>query len=722
MAQRKVKVTLTFKILSAILFIIIATATATGLFLYNTSKDIRITSVYDELASRLDELKDRLEIDDKMITGRLKTISSSPLMVNFIKGRANVQGVKKVFSQVVKSDPAIRGVFITNKNAKLMAQYLDFDEPLPELDEIIDTEEMSPTTPYFEPYLTQEFPYFIYYKAIVSNGEIVGVLGIVADGNNILTTANASFTRKKDHAPNRECSKCHDKQKPLSEKGFTVVFDSDGNLLLSPLLKDGLILKNKPEFTKIFKQASKELKKSRIVEQEFNIKGKTYLAAFSIVELNSFKMTVGYFKNKDFVLASLNKGRLISFGTTILIAIIVFIITSISFRKVFSPLFALSNAMEKVREGDYDIRVEVTSTDELGALGDGFNEMLNRIGGFIQTEEDKERIQRQAIGLMDVVSQAADGDMTVEAEVTADELGAVADAFNMMTASIRELINDIKMAGDSIVDATEQLLQSAEKTSQGAAIQIEELNKTTEKIKLFERLSMDVSEKAKEAAQITEDAADTAGSGLNMLNETIDSMMNVRRYSQMASKKVKSLGERSMEIGEITNVISDISYQTNLLALNAAIEAARAGEYGHGFAVVADEIRKLAERSNTATKEIAELIKSIQVETAETVKLVEESTVNIEQSSTLAEQAGTSLKNINLSLSETKETVSNIAVDITQQAQEAASVADSIAKVREISVATSEDVKKTNTIVTTLSQLAEMFKEAVDKFKVDDNG
>lgn len=719
MAQKNVRFSLSFKILVAILIIIITTATATGLFLYETSKDIRITSEYDDLATRLDELKDKLAGENKFIISRIKTLASSSVIADFVRKRGNSAQVKKIFAEIVESDVVVSGIFVTDMDVNLVGQNLAFDAPLPELDEVIDTDDLSLTTVYFEPYITQEFPYFIYYRAIVDQGEAVGVIGIVIDGENIISSANTSFTRKKDHAPNRECKQCHNKAKPLSDKGFTVVYDSDGNILLSPYLQDGLFFGNNAELNSIYKETSKELKTARIIEKEISIGGKIYLATFSTVELNSFKLVVGFMKNKEHTLISLNRGRLIAFGTTILISFIVFLLTSISFRRIFSPLFTLSNAMEKVREGDYDIRVEITSSDELGELGEGFNEMLNRISDFIQTEDDRERIQKQAIGLMDVVSQAADGDMTIDAEVTADELGAVADAFNMMTSSIRDLIDDIKTAGDSIVDATEQLLQSAEKTSEGASIQIEELNETADKIQLFEVLSLSVSEKAKGAALVTENAAATAESGLKMLDETIESMLNVRRYSQMASKKVKSLGERSMEIGEITNVISDISYQTNLLALNAAIEAARAGEYGHGFAVVADEIRKLAERSNKATKEIAELIKSIQSETAETVRLVEESTVNIEQSSTLAEKAGGALKDINTSLSDTKLTVNKIAVDIARQAEDAGAVAESISKVREISIATSQDVKKTNTIVTTLSQLAEMFKEAVDKFKVE---
>lgn len=721
MGKNSTKKTLELKLLIIFVFVIFLTGFLSVYVVYNRSQESAKENIYDDITTRIGNFRDALHEHDESVERRLRSLSAVPFLGREVAGESAMPESSRFVKEMITDSEILKGVAVLDKAGNILAGAKAFEGEMPDFKEIImPFPTLEPGETYFEPYLTKNLPYVIYYTPLKHNGAKVGSLAFIASGEYLLSYANREFTKHKFHEPKRrECLNCHTGEDKLENMGFTVIYDIDGNLLMSPMVDNSDILPSgSQELDAIYNKINEQLKDDKALEMEINYKGQTYLASFENVYYQRFGITVGFLKNKSYMLSEIQQSGVFAFIVTALIALVFTVVAYVGLRKLFSPVFQVSGAMQQVMDGNYEIRVETKRNDQLGNLVYGFNEMLDKITEYIQTEEDRDRMQKQVIEMMDKVSDAAEGDMTVEADVTADELGAVADAFNMMTGNMRDLIEDIKKAGDSIIGATDDLLESAEKTSAGASTQIKELESITERMEMFRKLSREISNKAQETVKVTENAASMAEHGKQMIDDTTESMFNVRRYSQLASKKVKSLGERSMEIGEITGVISDISNQTNLLALNAAIEAARAGEYGHGFAVVADEIRKLAERSNTATKEIAELIKGIQTETADTVKLVEESTVNVEKSSDMAEDTGQSLTQINESLAGAKKAIGEIYEDIEQQHSEAEAVADGVGKVKDISEDTAEDVKQTNSTVTTLSQLAEMLKEAVDKFKV----
>jgi len=718
MAEKKVKFSLLSRVVLLLLVVIALVSFTASYIVYLSSEKTEVKNILQDLTTRIDGTFERIEDKDKEVGIILRTFTISPLLKSALQSKVKKSVIEEEMNKFLNTFDDISALYLVDLDYNIIGKASTKDINLLPFDEIIYYEDLKLNEYYAESYMTKDVPYVVYYSPVGDENGIYGALVALVDSNYLLGYTNTEFTKMKFHESKRSCANCHTKEQGLINYGFTVVYDADGNLVLNPLYGDRLFFEKKPEFTAIFNEIKPVLKLDKFIEKEVIIQGQPFFASFGKLRFKKTELYIGMLKNKNYKLASIQKGGLFSIGITAVLALIIFFVTIVLMRRSLFPVFELNNAMQRVMEGEYDIRVASRTSDELGSIAEGFNEMLDRISGYIQTDEDRKRLQNQVINLMDVVSEAAEGKLTVEAEVTADELGAVADAFNMMTGNIRELINDIKSAGDSIVDATEKLLMAAKKTSEGANIQIEELNKTYEVITVFKKNSQASATKSEETVEVTTIASDLAEKGFAMLDETVDAMLNVKRYSQLASKKVKSLGERSLEIGDITNVINEISNQTNLLALNAAIEAARAGEYGHGFAVVADEIRKLAERSTKATKEIAELIKSIQLETSETVKLVEESTVNIEHSSDLAEKAGNSLKDINEGLVKARDSIREISLEIINQAEEANNVALSIEKVREIAESTVEGVKQTNMIVATLSQLAEMFKEAVDKFRV----
>jgi twitching motility protein PilJ len=195
-------------------------------------------------------------------------------------------------------------------------------------------------------------------------------------------------------------------------------------------------------------------------------------------------------------------------------------------------------------------------------------------------------------------------------------------------------------------------------------------------------------------------------------------MQRIRAAVQTTGKKIKGLGERSLEIGAIIEVINEIATQTNLLALNAAIEAARAGEQGRGFAVVADEVRKLAERAARATKDITGLIKGIQVETSEAVTVMEEGTREVEEGTKLADQAGAALREIEQIVKQTAVLMTDITKAADDQVEVTAQVVHSMDTISKLTQETTHGVQDTVSTIGKLADLSTRLTSAIGRFKL----
>jgi twitching motility protein PilJ len=217
------------------------------------------------------------------------------------------------------------------------------------------------------------------------------------------------------------------------------------------------------------------------------------------------------------------------------------------------------------------------------------------------------------------------------------------------------------------------------------------------------------------AAKRTEEQAQE---GSKAVEEVIAGMSTLRANVQAGAKKMKNLGDRSMEITGIVSTISRISEQTNMLALNAAIEAARAGEHGRGFAVVAEEVRKLAERTATATRDIDRLVKAIHIETTETVTAIEQQTHVVEQEAEAVGEAGQSLRKIQGASSESSAVVVDISSIAREQAQRTGTVVTAIGKITSIARETETGATGTASTVQRLAQVAQDLQKSVSKFKV----
>ena len=332
--------------------------------------------------------------------------------------------------------------------------------------------------------------------------------------------------------------------------------------------------------------------------------------------------------------------------------------------------------------------------------------------------ERNRRNQEAILRLLDEMSSLADGDLTVQATVTDDITGAIADSINYAIEALRELVATINETALQLDAATRQTQAAAGHLAKASVAQSRQVAAATDAVGNMATSIEEVSGNAERSADVARHAVDVAHKGGDAVRRTIDGMNAIRENIQDTSKRIKRLGESSQEIGNIVELINDIAEQTNILALNASIQASMAGESGRGFAVVADEVQRLAERAGHATRQIEVLVRTIQSDTNEAVVSMERTTTDVVGGALLAENAGAALGEIEDVSNQIAQLVQNISASARQQAATSAHISRTMQVLREISQQSADNTSATSNAIGRLADLSAQLRKSVTGFRL----
>ncbi|MCB0747755.1 MAG: cache domain-containing protein [Ignavibacteriae bacterium] len=429
-----------------------------------------------------------------------------------------------------------------------------------------------------------------------------------------------------------------------------------------------------------------------------------------------------------------------SIYTAIIIALSIAILIGLMLARFISkPIIILSKAAEQVASGNVDVSVEIRAEDEIGKLGHSFNKMTSNIKENIMAIEEKEKeankkakeakdiAEAQGVYLSGSVSKIlnemekfSNGDLTVSLSVEKDDdIGKLFKGFNYAVKKINNILSEVVELTLSASKSSSEISTSTEEMATGAQEQSSQVTDIAGAVEEMTSNILSTTQNSNIAAQKAKDAGDIANEGGKVVSDTVEGMNAIAEVVESAAKTVNALGKGSDQIGEIIQVIDEIAEQTNLLALNAAIEAARAGEQGRGFAVVADEVRKLAERTSSATKEIAMMIKQIQRDTSEAVQSMNSGTEQVTKGKILADKAGKSLDQIIKQTVEVVEVINQVAIASDEQSTAASVISQNLEGISTATEEASMNIQQIAVSSEHLNKQTQNLAELVSEFKID---
>ena len=441
----------------------------------------------------------------------------------------------------------------------------------------------------------------------------------------------------------------------------------------------------------------------------------------------------------DEVNAAISKNTLFSIGISLALFIIGVLAVFWVIKIITKQINDLNKAAKQVEDGNLDAEIKVSSQDEIGAFAKSFKAMVQSIKdanasltkekesiavkveeAVKESESQKKYLSTSIEKILVEMNKFADGDLMISLKSEKDdEIGRLFNGFNLVVKNIREMIIATSEAIEATASASTEISSSSEEMAAGAQEQSSQTLEIASSIEEMTRTILDTTRNSSIAAEAAKKSGDMAKEGGKVVSETIIGMNRIAEVVSKSAETVQALGKSSNQIGEIIQVIDEIADQTNLLALNAAIEAARAGEQGRGFAVVADEVRKLAERTTKATKEISGMIKQIQTDTHNAVISMEEGTSEVEKGKLLADKAGQSLKEIITGADQVVGVITQVAAASEEQSATSEQISKNIESINNVTKESADGVQQIARSAEDLSRLTVNLQELIARFKFD---
>ncbi len=386
------------------------------------------------------------------------------------------------------------------------------------------------------------------------------------------------------------------------------------------------------------------------------------------------------------------------------------------------PLRQLASLTRRITQGDTSARADVVGRDEIYLVATSMNSMLDNIVHLIQNiQTQRDNLQGQVEKLVSEVSGVGEGDLRIQAEVTTDALGVLADSFNYMVEELSSLIVRVKMVAHEVENSTTMTFERMSQLVKTADMQINSIAEAAIEVERMRDSSRKVAERAQSLYKVAREARQTAQSGRDAVQQTVEGIGRIQENVQETANKVQLLGDHSREINNIVEAMTTIAHQTNRLALDAAIQAAMAGENGKGFGAVAADIRRLAEEAKDQAGMIARIVRSFRDDISAAAVSMRDTERETSAGTRLAQEAGTSLESMFTVVERQAQEIEGINAMATQQLQSSGSVVQIMRSVSNSTQQSSAITGEASQNMERLARLAEQLLSSVEAFKLHEN-